>query len=90
MSDNLYKIAEDRVEKKIKFYKNLQAYIIVNAFLAVINWFFSPEFWWVLFPMFFWGIGVLKDFLMAFVFVNKFSDDYRERKIKEEMEKLKA
>ena len=90
MSDNLYKIAEDRVEKKIKFYKNLQAYIIVNAFLAVINWFFSPEFWWVLFPVFFWGIGVLKDFLMAFVFVDRFSEDYRERKIKEEMEKLKA
>ena len=90
MSDNLYKIAEDRVEKKIKFYKNLQAYIIVNAFLAVINWFFTPEFWWVMFPLFFWGICVFKDFLMAFVFVDRFSEDYRERKIKEEMEKLKA
>ncbi len=88
MSDNLYKRAEEIVEKKIKFYKNLQAYIIVNAFLAIINWFFTPEFWWVLFPVFFWGIGVFKDFLMAFVFVDKFSDDYRERKIQEEMMKL--
>lgn len=88
MSDNLYKRAEEIVEKKIKFYKNLQAYIVVNAFLAIINWFFSPEFWWVLFPVFFWGIGVFKDFLMAFVFVDKFSDDYRERKIQEEMLKL--
>ena len=88
MSDNLYKRAEEIVEKKIKFYKNLQAYIVVNAFLAIINWFFSPDFWWVLFPVFFWGIGVFKDFLMAFVFVDKFSDDYRERKIQEEMMKL--
>lgn len=88
MSDNLYKRAEEIVEKKIKFYKNLQAYIIVNAFLAIINWFFTPEFWWVLFPVFFWGIGVFKDFLIAFVFVDKFSDDYRERKIQEEMMKL--
>ena len=40
--------------------------------------------------LFFWGIGVFKDFLMAFVFVDRFSEDYRERKIKEEMEKLKA
>ena len=88
MSDNLYKRAEEIVEKKIKFYKNLQAYVIVNAFLAIINWFFTPEFWWVLFPVFFWGIGVFKDFLMAFVFVDKFSDDYRERKIQEEMMKL--
>ena len=88
MSDNLYKRAEEIVEKKIRFYKNLQAYIIVNAFLAIINWFFTPEFWWVLFPVFFWGIGVFKDFLIAFVFVDKFSDDYRERKIQEEMMKL--
>ncbi|WP_405298224.1 2TM domain-containing protein [Methanobrevibacter sp.] len=88
MSDNLYKRAEEIVEKKIKFYRNLQAYIIVNAFLAIVNWFFTPEFWWVLFPVFFWGIGVFKDFLMAFVFVDKFSDDYRERKIQEEMMKL--
>ncbi|MBE6503480.1 MAG: 2TM domain-containing protein [Methanobrevibacter sp.] len=90
MSDNLRTRAEEIVEKKIKFYHNLQAYLIVNAFLAVINWFFTPEFWWIMFPIFFWGIGVLKDFLMAFVFVDRFGEDYRERKIQEEMEKLKA
>ena len=89
MSDSLRLRAEERVEKKIRFYKNLQAYIVVNAFLAVINWLFTPDFWWVLFPVFFWGIGVLKDFLVAYVFVDNFSDDYRERKIQEEMEKLR-
>ncbi len=89
MSDSLRLRAEERVEKKLRFYKNLQAYIVVNAFLAVINWLFTPDFWWVLFPVFFWGIGVLKDFLVAYVFVDKFSDDYRERKIQEEMEKLR-
>ena len=51
---------------------------------------FSPEFWWVMFPVFFWGIGVLVDFLKAFVFIDNFdSDDYRERKIQEEMDKLR-
>ena len=88
MADSLRARAEERVERKIRFYKNLQAYIVVNAFLAVINWLFTPEFWWVAFPLFFWGIGVFKDFLMAYVFVEKFSEDYRERKIQEEMEKL--
>ena len=77
------------MEKKLRFYKNLQAYIVVNAFLAVINWLFTPDFWWVLFPVFFWGIGVLKDFLIAYVFVDKFTEDYRERKIQEEMDKLR-
>jgi hypothetical protein len=88
MSDNLYNRAEEIVEKKIRFYRNLQAYIIVNAFLAIINWFFTPQLWWVMFPVFFWGLGVLKDFLIAFVFVDMFSDDYRQRKIEEEMAKL--
>jgi hypothetical protein len=90
MDDSLRSRAEERVDKKIKFYRNLQAYIIVNALLAVINALFSPEFWWVMFPVFFWGIGVLVDFLKAFVFIDNFdSDDYRERKIQEEMDKLR-
>jgi len=90
MYDSLRSRAEERVDKKIKFYRNLQAYIIVNALLAIINVLFSPEFWWVMFPVFFWGIGVLVDFLKAFVFIDNFdSDDYRERKIQEEMDKLR-
>ena len=89
MSESLRLRAEERVEKKLSFYKNFQAYIVVNAFLAVINWLFTPDFWWVLFPVFFWGIGVLKDFLIAYVFVDKFTEDYRERKIQEEMDKLR-
>jgi len=90
MYDSLRSRAEERVDKKIKFYRNLQAYIIVNALLAIINVLFSPEFWWVMFPVFFWGIGVLVDFLKAFVFIDNFdSDDYREHKIQEEMDKLR-
>ena len=90
MSDSLRALAEERADRKIKFYKNVKAYVIVNAFLAVINALFTPEFWWVLFPVFFWGIGVFVDFLRAFVFTDKFeTKEYRERKIEEEMEKLR-
>ena len=88
MSDNLYNRAEERVDKKIRFYRNLQAYLAVNTLLVVINWLFTPQFWWVMFPVFFWGLGVLKDFLVAFVFVDMFSEDYRQRKIEEEMARL--
>jgi hypothetical protein len=88
MSDNLYNRAEERVDKKIRFYRNLQAYLAVNTLLVVINWLFTPQFWWVMFPAFFWGLGVLKDFLIAFVFVDMFSEDYRQRKIEEEMARL--
>ena len=82
--------AEKRVDNKIKFYRSFAIYVIVNAFLAVINWLYTPEFWWVLFPIFFWGIGVFVKFLNAFVFISRFdSEEYRERKIQEEMEKLR-
>ena len=44
-----------------------------------------------MFPIVFWGIGVLVDFLKAYVFVDDFdSESYRERKIREEMEKLES
>lgn len=89
MSDNLRARAEKRVDKKIKFYINISVYIVVNAMLFIINWYYTPEFWWVAFPIIFWGIGVLKDFLLAFV-INFDSESYRERKIREEMEKLRV
>ena len=90
MSDTLRAIAEERVNEKVRFYRNLTSYVIVNAFLAVINYIFTPDFWWVAFPVFFWGIGVFVDFIKAFVVHGKFdSESYRERKIEEEMEKLR-
>ncbi len=90
MSDTLRAIAEERVNAKVRFYRNFISYVIVNAFLAVINYIFTPDFWWVVFPVFFWGIGVFVDLIKAFVVYGKFdSESYRERKIEEEMEKLR-
>ena len=88
MSD-LRQRAEESVDQKIKFYRNFISYVIVNSILAVINWLYTPEFWWVLFPVVFWGIGVFVDFLKAFVFPEHYNESYRERKIQEEMEKLR-
>ncbi|MBQ8016558.1 MAG: 2TM domain-containing protein [Methanobrevibacter sp.] len=90
MSDNLRAIAESRVERKIKFKRNLYSYIVVNVILAIVNIIFTPEYWWFLWVVLFWGIGVLVDFLRAYVLMDKFdTDEYRERKIQEEMEKLR-
>lgn len=86
---NDYERAAERVDKKLKFYNNLKAYIIVNIFLVIINYLFSPHFWWVMFPVFFWGIGVFVDFLKAFVLVEQFGEEYLERKIAEELEKMR-
>ena len=89
MSDHLRARAEEKVDCKIKFYRNFIAYLIVNSILFVINWIYTPWFWWVAFPAFFWGIGILVKFLKAFVFIEMYDEDYRERKIQEEIEKLR-
>lgn len=90
MNENLREVAEKRVERKIKFKRNLYSYIFVNIILAIVNLVFTPEYWWFLWVVFFWGIGVLVDFLKAYVLFDKFdSEEYRERKIQEEMEKLR-
>ncbi len=86
---NLRQEAEKKVDAKIKFYKSFISYIIVNSFLAIINAICTPQFWWVLFPAFFWGISVFVKFLDAFIIADKFdTEEYRERKIQEEMVKL--
>lgn len=90
MSDNIRAVAEKRADAKIEFYKNFISYVVVNAILAVINFLFTPDIWWVFFPLFIWGIGVLFDFLKAFVLYGRFDgEEYRERKIEQEMEKLR-
>ena len=90
MSDNIRAVAEKKADSKIEFYKNFISYVVVNAILAVINFLFTPDIWWVLFPLFIWGIGVLFDFLKAFVLYGRFDgEEYRERKIEQEMEKLR-
>ena len=87
---NDYERAAERIDRKLKFYRNFICYITVNAFLIILNAVYTPEFWWAIFPVFFWGIGVVKDFLKAFVFANIYTEEYRERKIAQEMEKMKA
>lgn len=90
MSDSVRALAEKRADAKIKFLKSFTVYLIVNAMLLVINVVCTPQFWWVIFPAFFWGIGVFAKFLNAFVFADKFdTEGYRERKIQEEMGKLR-
>lgn len=90
MSDSLRAIAEERVGRKIKFKRHLFSYVTVNVILAIINLVFSPEYLWFLWVALFWGIGVIIDFLKTYVIFDRFdSEEYRERKIQEEMEKLR-
>ena len=54
-----------------------------------MNIVFSPGEWWFYWVTAFWSIGLLIHFLKTFVFSKKLDEDYRDRMIEKEMEKMK-
>ena len=70
--EKIYEEAKKRVKAKQEFYKHLAVYAIVNTMLILI-WAFAagrgyPWFIWVLGG---WGIGIIFNFLDAFVWIRK-------------------
>ena len=60
--EELRKTAKNRVE----FRDHALVYLIVNAILIVINVMFSPEFYWFIIVLLFWGIGLLFHYREAY------------------------
>ena len=89
LEDKLYNRAEKKVDQKIKFYHHLFSYVVVNLLLCVVNYVCTPNDWWVLWVIFFWGIGVLFNFLRVFVLYDKFDELYKDNMIEKEMEKMR-
>ena len=87
MVDESYERAKRRVKEVKGFYNHLIIYIIINIFLAIVNFLTTPGFWWFLFVTFFWGIGLLSHGLSLFTKRGIFSKEWEERKIKEYMDK---
>ena len=87
--DELYRKAEKRVDEKISFYRHLYSFIGVNVLFFIMNIVFSPGEWWFYWVTAFWSIGLLIHFLKTFVFSKKLDEDYRDRMIEKEMEKIK-
>jgi membrane protein YdbS with pleckstrin-like domain len=81
-----YKKAEQRVESKIRFYKHLSIYIIVNILLLAINYFTSPGTWWFYWVSIIWGIFVVIEFIKVILFPKKGSE-WKEKEIEKELKK---
>jgi len=60
--EKLRKLARERVE----FKRHLVVYIVIIAFLGLINLLTSRHFPWFLFPAGGWGIGLIFHFLSAY------------------------
>ncbi len=56
--DELRELARTRLEHAQEFYANLLAYVLVNGMLGVIWWMSGGGFFWPIFPILGWGIGI--------------------------------
>jgi hypothetical protein len=85
----LYERAKARVEEIKGFYGHLLTYVVVNAFLIVLNVLTSPGVYWFKWPLFGWGIGVAVHAIAVFGGGRFLGREWEERKIRELMEREK-
>jgi hypothetical protein len=79
--------ARKRVQELKEFYQHLLTYLLVNAFLFVLNMLTSPHHLWFFWPLMGWGIGIAIHAATVFG-VNRFwGENWEERKVKELMDR---
>lgn len=72
------------LKKRRDFHAHLLVYVLVNGFLVVIWAITTPHgFFWPVFPIAAWGIGVVMNGWDAY-----FVDDFDEDQIRDEMDRL--
>ena len=84
--DEIRKIATQRVRRRIGFYWHLTTYLLVNLMLVAIWYFSGAGYFWPVWVMLFWGIGLA--FNAVAVFLRR-DFDWERRQIEKEMEKIK-
>jgi hypothetical protein len=82
---DLRRRAERRADAKMSFRANLLAYAVVNAGLIAINLITSPGYFWAIWPMGGWGLGLLAHGVSVYYDAG----DLRERMVHDEMERLR-
>ena len=82
-----YKRARRRVKELKGFYSHLIVYLVVNIFLAVLNFIVLPDHLWFYWVAFGWGIGVIINAVSVFGGGGFLGHEWEEKKMKELMEK---
>ena len=81
----LRRLAIRRADMKLAFRSHLFAYVLVNAGLVGINLITSPHYWWFVWPMMGWGLGLLAHGVTVYMD----GESMRDRMIEQELEKLR-
>lgn len=58
--------ARKRAEDKVGFYVHFGIYVVINSMFALAWWFTGAGFPWFIFPLGFWGIGLVAHFVSVF------------------------
>jgi hypothetical protein len=87
--DEKYIKARRRVKEIKGFYSHLVVYLVVNIFLAVMNFITTPDHLWFYWVTFGWGIGVVMNAISVFGIGGVFGHEWEEKKIKDMMDKDK-
>jgi transcriptional regulator with XRE-family HTH domain len=69
------------------FYGHLFSYVIVMSGLFIFNFLTTPEHFWVIWPAFGWGIGLISHALAVFEIFNFFGPDWEKKQIEKRLGK---
>jgi hypothetical protein len=74
--------AIERLKKRSEFWSHLTVYVLFNALIVMVWFLTGAEFFWPIFPLAIWGIGLL------FHAIDVFRRPISEERIRREMERL--
>ncbi|MCK5017042.1 MAG: 2TM domain-containing protein [Candidatus Peribacteraceae bacterium] len=54
-----YEITRKKADSVNKFFLHFIVFLCINTFLLILNLAVNPSFLWIIFPIAFWGIGLI-------------------------------
>lgn len=82
-----YQRARRQARRLRGFYSSLFMYVVIVAFLAVLNLWTDASYLWVAWVALFWGLGIAWHGYSVFVSNGPFGKNWEERKTRELMER---
>lgn len=81
-AQELYRHAQQRVRTRKKFYSHVITWVVMSVFFILLN-LATTEYFWAIFPILGWGIGV------AFHGIQVFTNEWEDAEIDREYERLR-
>lgn len=88
IQDNLQEVekqARKRVKELRSFYTHLFLFLLINLFLTALSVLTSPNYFWAIWPILGWGLGLCAHALSVFGLFGIGSKSWEERKVQEFM-----